>query len=169
METLILSLMTYIATVSGSFQSELGYDTHLDVTNVRHMPTVKFVSEDRLYIMKNNRIPDGSEVVGTQALYFFGGRIYLPDTWDKNSLADQAKLLHELVHFMQDSNGHFHECNGDRERLAYYIQERWIAEKLNLAPFHTEVYNTMGISPLLMVAVMYCPSPHLAVPGEGGY
>lgn len=169
MDALILSLMTYIAAVSGTFQAELGYDTRLDATKIRYMPTVQFVSEERLFAMKNNRLPSGQEVVGTQALYFFGGRIYLPNTWDPNNVADQGKLLHELVHFMQEANGHYHDCQGDRERLAYYIQEKWLAEQLNLAIYHTDVYEAMGISPLLMVAVMYCPSSSHAIPGEGGY
>lgn len=169
MESLILSLMTYIAAVSGGFKDELGYDSKLSLDKVRSQPTVSFVTAEKLFVMKNNRLPKADEVVGTQALYFFGGRIYLEESWNASDVSDQAKLLHELVHYMQEANGHFHECEGDRERLAYYIQEKWVAEQLNLSPLHPDVYKTMGISPLLMVAVMYCPSPNLAIPGEGGY
>jgi hypothetical protein len=165
MEALIVQLMTYIALVSGDFSQELGYDASMEVPS--YQPSVSFVSPNQLSLMKFNRplsseSADGARAV--RALYLYGGSIYLEESWDIESVADQSILLHELVHYMQDMNYLSYECEGDQERLAYYIQEKWLLEEQGL-----ELYATIGLSPLAMVAAMMCPpNENLAKPGEGG-
>lgn len=162
METLITNFMVYIALVSGSFSQDLGYETSMETPNFQ--PSVSFVSANQLSLMKNNRPLDSENSMRVRALYLYGGSIFLEESWDINSVADQSILLHELVHYMQDMNHFSYECEGDQERLAYYIQEKWLLEEYGL-----ELYDTIDMSPLAMVAAMMCPiNENLAKPWEGG-
>lgn len=161
MEALITNLMLYIALVSGSFSQELGYDASMEIPNFH--PRVSFVSANQLSLMKYNRHLDEGHPLKVRALYLYGGSIFLEENWDINSVADQSILLHELVHYMQDMNFLEYECDGDKERLAYYIQERWLLEEHGLI-----IYDAINLSPLAMVAAMMCPNDDLAKPWEGG-
>ena len=162
MSALITKLMLYISIVSGGFSQELGYDTSLQVP--KYEPSIGFISKNQLSLMKYNipYDPKSSKVV--KAVYLFGGSIYLEDSWNIESVEDQSILLHELVHYMQEMNYLTYECEGDMERLAYYIQEKWLQEEHGL-----EIYDAIGLGPLAMVAAMMCPpSQTLATPWEGG-
>lgn len=162
MDTLITQLMLYIASVSGTFSQDLGYDSSLTVPS--YQPSVNFVSYNRLSLIKFNRHLDDASTFKVKAAYLFGGSIYLPDDWDKNKIADQSSLLHELVHYMQETNYLTYDCEGDLERLAYYIQEKWLLEEHGLS-----LYDTIDLNPLGMVAAMMCPERKtLAKPWEGG-
>lgn len=162
MESMIINFMTYIALVSGGFSQELGYDASMEAPS--YQPRVNFVSPNQLSLMKYNRSLSANGSRRVRALYLYGGSIYLEESWDINSIADQSILLHELVHYMQDMNFISYDCEGDQERLAYYIQEKWLLEEHNLV-----LYNTIDLSPLAMVAAMMCPpNENLAKPWEGG-
>ena len=64
-----------------------------------------------------------------------GQTVYLDDRLDPlASIAARGILLHELVHFLQQEEGAFAvapNCEAwlEREREAYYIQLRWLAEQ----------------------------------------
>ena len=163
LDQLILQMMIYITAVSGSFSGELKYDSQLNDVSKYGTPIVEFTTREKLFLIKDNRLPMKEEVIEILGLQL-GSKIWLKNGWDINDPADQSILLHELVHYMQDANGMFYDCMGDKERLAYYIQEKWLEEKHGIS-----IYDAIGLSPLSMVAAMYCPLPDsYAKPGEGG-
>jgi hypothetical protein len=53
-------------------------------------------------------------------------RITLPSTFDIRR--DQDTLVHELVHHLQNVHGMQFRCPAEREREAYLIQARFVAE-----------------------------------------
>jgi hypothetical protein len=55
--------------------------------------------------------------------------VYLPSGWNGAELYDQATLLHELVHHMQNFNRVPSECNAQRERQAYDLTRKWLEEQ----------------------------------------
>ena len=65
---------------------------------------------------------DTSSIMAAQ----FGGTIYLLDTFELGR--DDYILLHELVHHLQDENGKTFKCIAEREREAYLLQSRFVAE-----------------------------------------
>jgi hypothetical protein len=52
--------------------------------------------------------------------------IFLRDDWDSRDVAHVSVLVHELVHWLEDSASRRYECPGEREALAYEAQERWL-------------------------------------------
>lgn len=160
---LITQMITYIAITSGGFSQSLGYDTRLSEENLWGHPQVQLTSYDRLYTMKFNKRPPVNNVIRVQGVQF-GTKIFLANDWDIEDIGDQSKLLHEIVHWMQDENGLYYECEGDKERLAYFIQEKWLNDLHGLT-----LYEGAGINPLVMVLAMHCPLPETyAKNGEGG-
>jgi hypothetical protein len=65
---------------------------------------------------------DTSSIMAAQS----GGAIYLLDTFELGR--DDYILLHELVHHLQDENGKTFKCIAEREREAYLLQSRFVAE-----------------------------------------
>ena len=53
--------------------------------------------------------------------------IYLANGWRGDTPTEVSILVHEMVHFVQDSAGETFECPQARERMAYAAQERWLA------------------------------------------
>src|SRR5690606_11345201 len=54
--------------------------------------------------------------------FYHRGRVVLRASWDAGSLRDRAVLLHELVHWLQDTQpGGFgrYRCAAEAERVAY--------------------------------------------------
>lgn len=52
--------------------------------------------------------------------------IYLRTSFNKANVEDKSRLIHELVHYVQWSNGrHLTECLGQLEVEAYELQDRW--------------------------------------------
>ncbi|MCR9254727.1 MAG: hypothetical protein NXI16_01375 [Alphaproteobacteria bacterium] len=75
----------------------------------------------------------GEEVLGT---YYLGtGHIGLDQNLDLNDPFPQSILLHELVHYVQDTRLDDYACLGDREREAYEIQIKWLEEKHDIDAF----------------------------------
>ena len=52
--------------------------------------------------------------------------IYLPQGWRNDTPADMSVLVHEMVHHLQNVDGHKHGCPAEREKLAFEAQERWL-------------------------------------------
>jgi hypothetical protein len=52
--------------------------------------------------------------------------IYLPHGW-RGSPAELSVLVHELVHHIQNEAGMKFACPGEREKLAYDAQAKWLA------------------------------------------
>lgn len=160
---LIIHFMVYIASVSGGFSEELKYDSTLYDSSAYGLPKVHYANSERLYLLMYNRtMPRDLDV--TVAAVQFGRSIYLENNWDITKISDQSELLHELVHYMQHETGLHYDCPGDKERLAYYIQEKWLYEIHGIS-----LYEGANVSPLVMVMGMYCPLPEtFAKNGEGG-
>ena len=67
--------------------------------------------------------------------------IYLPYGW-RGSPAELSVLVHELVHHIQNEAGMKFACAGEREKLAYDAQAKWLAmfgmtlqEEFDIDPF----------------------------------
>lgn len=55
--------------------------------------------------------------------------IYLRISFNQTDLQDKSRLIHELVHYLQWSNGrHMTECLGRLEVEAYELQDQWRTE-----------------------------------------
>jgi len=55
--------------------------------------------------------------------------IYLRTSFNKADIEDKSRLIHELVHYVQWSNGrHLTECLGLLELEAYELQDQWRIE-----------------------------------------
>ena len=52
--------------------------------------------------------------------------IYLPNGFQMNDLYQQSVLVHELVHYLQDSRNLRFECMGAIEEQAYRLQGVWL-------------------------------------------
>jgi hypothetical protein len=53
--------------------------------------------------------------------------IYLRDDWTGRTPAELSVLVHEMVHHFQNVAGLKYACAGEREKLAYEAQERWLS------------------------------------------
>jgi hypothetical protein len=67
--------------------------------------------------------------------------IYLPQHWTGKTPAEVSLLVHELVHHLQNVSGAKFDCAGEREKVAYRAQLRWLelfektlAEEFDLDP-----------------------------------
>ncbi len=52
--------------------------------------------------------------------------IYLPERWSGKTSADLSMLVHEMVHHLQHMGGLKFACPGEREKMAFEAQERWL-------------------------------------------
>jgi hypothetical protein len=63
----------------------------------------------------------------TVAVYDDAARvIYLREDWTGRTPAELSVLVHEMVHHFQNVAGLKYACAGEREKLAYDAQERWL-------------------------------------------
>lgn len=130
LESLVLALLAWI-----------GGNTDYDTAVVRVAPpTIQMVPV---------------ETLGPGVLARYRGRpaptIQLPQGWDAQNLADQATLLHELVHAIQHTNCHWpHDASGcvrDAEAEAYALELRWFEERarrLGRAGYPPPLLNAPG-------------------------
>ncbi len=94
-----------------------------------HAPAIEFVSHAEL---ERKACDSPCEIYGW---YPLGGTIYLDERLDPlNNLAARGILMHEIVHFLQESAGVYAEetpCVAWtlREREAYVVQARWLARQ----------------------------------------
>lgn len=73
--------------------------------------------------------------------------VYLPNGFDPRNLANQATLVHELTHHLQELAGKFKniECFGPLEYEAYRIEDRWLASQGLPVPEKTPARMLAGI------------------------
>ncbi|MBW7850133.1 MAG: hypothetical protein H3C38_06540 [Rhodospirillales bacterium] len=77
--------------------------------------------------------------------------VYLSKNWKPDSVVDQSKLLHELVHHLQLTNRVPRLCTGELERQAYELQAAWLAEQGVVTP-----YNVMQVDPFTVKVLSLC-------------
>jgi hypothetical protein len=75
--------------------------------------------------------------------------IYLPYGW-RGSPTELSVLVHELVHHIQNEAGMKFACPGEREKLAYDAQAKW------LAMFSTTLEAEFEIDPLSLLVRTNC-------------
>lgn len=60
---------------------------------------------------------------------YIPGQIYINNViWDPASTVSQSYLLHELVHHAQLLGGKTYPCHAAKEREAYILQNKWLAQ-----------------------------------------
>ncbi|HUY69239.1 MAG TPA: DUF6647 family protein [Alphaproteobacteria bacterium] len=60
---------------------------------------------------------------------YIPGRVYIDNlVWDPNSVVSESYLVHELVHHAQLFDGKTYPCHAAKEREAYTLQNKWLAE-----------------------------------------
>ncbi len=107
--------------------SQTPYDIHGSLPNI--------VLTEENNICKNYGIDNKGRCQAASIKGFYNKRytIYLPNHFDIASVEDQGRLLHELVHYVQWSNGKQNStCLGHLEVQAYELQDQWYANH-NLA------------------------------------
>lgn len=96
-----------------------------------------------------NAHPDaGHEIL---ALYDDRARsIYLGEGWSGTTPAEISVLVHEVVHHLQNLSGQRYACGGEREKLAYAAQDRF------LALFERTLATEFGIDPMTLLVRTTC-------------
>lgn len=92
-------------------------------------PSICFVSLGQLLKTYHG---DGSASNDLQirALYSVKTRnVYLVENWNPNDLHDDAALLHELVHYLQQLNNVKAPCLAANEPQAYHLQIEWVRDQ----------------------------------------
>jgi hypothetical protein len=120
-------------------------------------PAIEMVSQAQMADIRYSRLgiarPNGPAVEAGRmapleshhavfAIYDNSSRtIYLPENWSGRTPREVSLLVHELVHHLQNAAGLKYYCSGEREKLAYEAQARWlemfgknIADEFNLDP-----------------------------------
>ena len=74
--------------------------------------------------------------------------IYLPTSWTGATTAEQSVLVHEMVHHMQNLAGLKYPCGGAREKPAYLVQRKWLADRgLDLEDeFQVDMFTIVALS-----------------------
>jgi hypothetical protein len=113
MDAIILSLLAWL-----NLHTE--YDTNVDLPNI--------VITEPGNICRSYGIMDAGTCEATRLRGFYDRNltIYLHANFDPNNADDQARLLHELVHYLQWHNGRDeNDCWGNLEVEAYTLQDTW--------------------------------------------
>jgi hypothetical protein len=115
--------------------------TNFELPYATEPPRLERVSQTRLYQLRHKAfLPLQSQAVGGEhstpmpqyqrevvAVYDDATRtVYLPEGWSGESIADQSVLVHEMVHHLQNLAGLKFACAGEREKPAYFAQDRWL-------------------------------------------
>lgn len=80
-------------------------------------------------ICSNYGINSRGQCEAAKLVAFYNTRrtIYLPLSFQLQKIQDRAKLLHELVHYVQWANNeHKRTCLGKLEAEAYRLQDKWL-------------------------------------------
>ena len=92
-------------------------------------PTILFMEQEKMEQMFYQGIKKHGELHGfyhTEKNF-----IVLPDTWDRRKPWDLSVLLHELIHYVQDTNNIEFKCNMEMERLSWPLQQKYLIEVHN--------------------------------------
>jgi len=111
MKALLMALMTFAA-------------AETDLTAPDTTPDVRFKSERKIHYMAQPSVPYDGEP-SYHGLHR-SGYIFLAKPWSRDDAADRARLLHELVHYMQAISGEAYRCKGAKEREAYAVQRAYL-------------------------------------------
>lgn len=140
MNALALSLLAWIATQTG--------------LEAPATPSILLVSAEEIHVRSGRPF-------GAVALYSRDtATIYLPKDWNREQLYDQATLLHELVHHIQESNRVPSKCNAQRERQAYDLTLTWLLEN-----GITDPYAFLNVDELTITILSACPPADGRAPG----
>jgi hypothetical protein len=92
------------------------------------LPRVRFLPRDEINRRHYARTESGYRGQRDIVAFYDDARrrITLPSTFDIRR--DQGTLVHELVHHLQNVHGRQFRCPAEREREAYLIQARFVAE-----------------------------------------
>lgn len=116
MEALILTLLNWI-----NLNTE--YDTRVD------LPNIVVTEEANLCKQYGIEKPGTCKATRLKGFYDKDLTIYLHPDFNPNKKQDQARLLHELVHYIQwHNNRNEGECWGKLESEAYTLQDDWREE-----------------------------------------
>ena len=70
----------------------------------------------------------GAQQARSMAAYIPGRIIVNNIIWDPESDVSKSYVVHEMVHHAQTLSGKHYVCNNAKEREAYELQNRWLAE-----------------------------------------
>jgi hypothetical protein len=79
-------------------------------------------------ILKSSLGLQGIQQARSMAAYLPGQIIINNSIWDADSVTSQSYVLHEMVHHAQMLSGKKYACHAAKEREAYELQNRWLAE-----------------------------------------
>ncbi len=109
-----------------------------------YQPAFLFVPVDTINYIAVGSVYSGVNPIAAAFSPTNSGLIFLP----AEGFTDDV-LLHELVHFMQMTNGRQASCNGDLESDAYRLQ----------AEFHDETGIGEPVPPVTRIIATMCPAP----------
>ena len=137
---------------------------------IPEIPDVKYLStiDIRAYAYGCDQvpIPNGNEDIcgareywdldtkGPIALYDHVDKVViLNEDFDITTVHDKSVLFHELVHHLQYENDidSTVNCQGELEKEAYTLQDKWLHEKYGL-----NVWDTIQINQLFFVLITSC-------------
>lgn len=91
------------------------------------LPTVVFTSPRSMVEMRYGMA--ANDQLRVTALYHARTqRIFLADDWTGETQKELSVLVHEMVHHVEAQAGVQFICPNQRERSAYQLQERWLAQ-----------------------------------------
>jgi hypothetical protein len=106
----------------------IGAHTGYEVARVH--PNIAMVEPYRLCRLYGVENPDSCSRLKLKGIYDKDFTIYLRYDFEPQDVEDRARLLHELVHWVQWSNGRNEKntCMGKLEVEAYKLQDQWRAQ-----------------------------------------
>ena len=132
MNELIFSLLLWIGDHSP-------YDVYLQHPNIAQVTPHNLCTR---YGIDHKQRCEDMRLVG---FYDTRQTIFLTTHFDGKSLHQQSQLLHEMVHYVQWSNGLNNDyCLGQHEREAYELQDMWRIQN-GLTPVLSE-FNAMMLA-----------------------
>jgi len=132
MNELIFSLLLWIGDHSS-------YDVYLPHPNIAQVTPHNLCKR---YGIDHKGRCDDMRLIG---FYDTQQTIFLRTQFDRKSLNQQSHLLHEMVHYVQWSNGLDSDyCLGELELEAYELQDRWRLQQ-GLAPVLAD-FNRMMLA-----------------------
>jgi hypothetical protein len=125
MDALVASLMLWISIQSG-----------LTATDT---PRILLVPEQQMASMTGGTAdPEG--------IYVYEQRsIYLPDSWNADTLRDRATLVHELAHHVLKANKVEVQCERAYEAESYRLEFLWLREQGVQDPYEFLGTNELAI------------------------
>ena len=155
MNELIMTLMLYIATITG-----WAVPPPPNVIHVESKREIFLISND-CYVSPKNPLCEDSEERSYNVLALYNHKtktIILQKHFSIDSIKDQSILLHELVHHFQyhwEPLKYKKMCKGHVERDAYNIQSQWLEKKGH------NIFDTIKINDLGLILITTCPYEYM--------